>query len=468
VAFVWALLSGAAAAQPALERLTIVAPAAPGGGWDQTARAMQHALTATGLVRVVQVENVPGAAGTIGLAQFINGHTGEDDTLLVTGLVMVGAIVFNRSPVSLARATPIARLTGEYEVLAVPAASPVRSTRDLLERLASNPASVSWGGGSAGGTDHILAGSIAAAAGVDPRRVNYIAFSGGGEAVSALLGSQVTVGVSGYSEFAPHIQSGRLRALAITSPSRIRGIDAPTLIEDGVDVTLANWRGLVAPPGIGDQARRRLVDMVDRMVHSAVWQQTLGQREWTDLWMAGEPFSRFLDDERVRVTRIASRLRADATDPALAGTGARVFPATILSGGATVALLLGWQIVRRRATRPDRTGGERAHDGVSARPASRAGAGAPWWRRASAAQTVRARALTWIAAGLAAHLLLLTTAGFVVASTALFWCAAIAFGSRRPLRHLAVAAIFATVVYLAFTRGLDLALPAGVLGGWAR
>ncbi len=187
-----------AAAQPAYDRLTIIAPAAPGGGWDQTARAMQHALEADGLVRTVLVENVPGAAGTIGLAQFVTNRQGDENTLLVTGLVMVGAIVFNDSPASLVRTTPIARLTGEFEVIAVPASSAVTNLHGLVERLRANPGAVSWGGGSAGGTDHILAGLIAEAAGVDARRVNYVAFSGGGEAVAALLGSQVTAGISGY------------------------------------------------------------------------------------------------------------------------------------------------------------------------------------------------------------------------------------------------------------------------------
>ena len=161
-----------AAAQPAYSRLTIVAPAAPGGGWDQLAREMQRELEAAQLVAAVQVENVPGAAGTIGLAQFINNQRGDGRALLVTGLVMLGAILWNESPVSITQVTPIARLTGEYEVVAVPAASPLRDMQSLVRALRENAAAVSWGGGSAGGTDHILAGLIVAAAGLDPRRTN--------------------------------------------------------------------------------------------------------------------------------------------------------------------------------------------------------------------------------------------------------------------------------------------------------
>jgi putative tricarboxylic transport membrane protein len=204
------------AAQPLDDHLVIVAPAAPGGGWDQTARALQHVIERRGLARIVEVQNVPGAAGTIGLAQFVNAGAGNTRSLLITGLVMLGATLWNDSPISIGQATPIARLTGEYEVVAVPAASAIADLGQLVEVFRRRPEAFAWGGGSAGGTDHILAGLIAEAAGVDPRRVNYVAFSGGGEAVAALLGGHVAAGISGYSEFAAHLQSGRLRAIAIS------------------------------------------------------------------------------------------------------------------------------------------------------------------------------------------------------------------------------------------------------------
>src|SRR5690348_12461105 len=176
-----ALLLGAqtAGAQPAIDELRIIAPAAPGGGWDQTARVMQQALQRAGLVRIAPVENVPGAAGTIGLARFIGAEAGHQDVVMVSGLIMLGGIVTHRSPVTLHDVTPLARLTGEYEVIAVPVASPFRTLRDLLDGFAARPESISWGGGSAGGSDQILAGLVADAAGVSPARVNYIAFSGG-------------------------------------------------------------------------------------------------------------------------------------------------------------------------------------------------------------------------------------------------------------------------------------------------
>src|SRR5215470_12412524 len=206
----------------------IMAPAAPGGGWDQTARSMQAALQDEKISDSVQVTNVPGAGGTIGLAQFVNQTSGDASQLIVGGYVMVGAILTNKSPVTLDQVTPIARLTGEFEALVVPAASDIKDMAGLVAKLKADPGSVSWGGGSAGGTDHILAGLIAKAAGVEGAKVNYIAHSGGGQALAAILGGQVTVGISGYGEFASQIQAGQLRIIGISSDSKVEGIDAPT------------------------------------------------------------------------------------------------------------------------------------------------------------------------------------------------------------------------------------------------
>ena len=434
-----ALIAVFAALTPAhaqsLDRLTIVAPAAPGGGWDQTARAMQRALEAEGIVRVVSVENVPGAAGTLGLAQFVNDPPRSEPALLVTGLVMVGAIVFTGAPASLAQTTPIARLTGEFEVVVVPAASPIRDVHDLVERFKAQPAAVSWGGGSAGGTDHLLAGLIAAAAGVDPARVNYIAFSGGGEAVAAVLGGQVTAAISGYSEFAPHIESGRLRALAISAPSVQPGIAARPLTEQGLDVVLANWRGVVAPPDIGEATRQQLLDVVTRMTRSASWQRTLRERAWSDQFLSDAAFRSFLDDERMRVARIARALRT--TDPAAARSKG-LFPALVLSGAVLIAVVLTAGALRSRpGNAPD-------------------------------AKAIDWRSVLLTALALLVHLVLLRVAGFLVAAAVLFWLVAMAFGSRHRLRDMAIALLFAVTVYAGFTRGLGLPLPAGWLATWIR
>jgi putative tricarboxylic transport membrane protein len=298
--------AGAATAVRAqsFESLYVMAPANPGGGWDQTARSIQESMQASGVAGSVQVENVGGAGGTVGLAQFVDRKKGDGSALMVSGLVMVGAILTNQSPVTLDQVTPIARLTGEYEVIVVPGSSEIQSLDQLVEKLKADPGAVSWAGGSAGGTDHILVGLIAKAVGADPTKINYIPYSGGGEALAAILGGHVTAGVSGYGEFAGQIASGDLRALAISSAERVPGIDIATLREQGVEVDLANWRAVMAPPELDDAARAKLIDAVGEMVASESWQSTLKQKDWMDLYLAGDDFATYLTKQNADIDAV--------------------------------------------------------------------------------------------------------------------------------------------------------------------
>jgi putative tricarboxylic transport membrane protein len=294
---------GGARAQ-SIDSLKLFIPAAPGGGWDQTGRTMEQVLKSTGMVQNIQFEHAPGAGGAVGMPRFVNTMKGQGNVLMVGGMVMVGAIVTNKSPVTLAQVTPIARLTGEYEVVVVPASSKIKTMKELADQLKANPGSVAFGGGSAGGTDHILAAMIAQAVGADASKINYIAYAGGGEALAAILGGHVAAGISGYGEFAGQIKSGKMRALAISSEKRVPGIDIPTLREQGIDVDLANWRGVFAPPGITDAQRKELIDVVTRTVKSPQWQATLKKNEWEDLYLSGDAFKSFLDKDIARVTKI--------------------------------------------------------------------------------------------------------------------------------------------------------------------
>jgi putative tricarboxylic transport membrane protein len=270
---------------------SILAPAAPGGGWDQTARTMQTLMQQEGISGNVQVTNVPGAGGTIGLAQFVNQSNGDPEDLIVGGYVMVGAILTNNSPVDLSMVTPIARLTGEQEAIVVPASSDIQTMDDLVAALKADTGAVSWGGGSAGGADHILAGLVAKAVGVDPTMVNYIAFSGGGEALAAILGGQVTVGVSGLGEFESQIEAGQLRLLAVSGEEAPEGVDAPTLKEAGVDVALENWRMVAAAPGLTDEQTAAISADIEKLATSDAWKEELATRGWDDRYLAGPDFA---------------------------------------------------------------------------------------------------------------------------------------------------------------------------------
>jgi putative tricarboxylic transport membrane protein len=294
----------ATTAMAQVAELKIMAPAAPGGGWDQTARSMQQALTQSGVVKNVQVTNVPGAGGTIGLAQFVNGAKGDGGQLMVNGYVMVGAILTNKSPVSLEQTTPIARLTAEYEAIVVPADSPIKTAKDLAAAIKADPGKVTWAGGSAGGVDHIAAALFAKAAGADPTKINYVPFSGGGEALAAILGGKVTAGISGYGEFESQIKAGKLRLVGVTSPNRLPNVDGPTLKEQGVDLEIANWRSVVAAPGISADQKKALVDTIDKMVKSKEWQDLLKQKGWDDAYLSGDPFAKQLNEDVARTREV--------------------------------------------------------------------------------------------------------------------------------------------------------------------
>ena len=264
-----------ALAQQPIAELKLMAPAAPGGGWDQTARSMQQAMTQAGIARSIQVTNVPGAGGSVGIAQFVNGAKGDGSQLMVNGFVMVGALAMNKSPVTLDQVTPIARLTEETQVIVVPANSPIKTAQDLAAAVKADIAKVTFAGGSAGGADHIMAGMFAGAAGADASKVNYVPFSGGGESLAAILGGKVTAGISGYGEYEGQIKAGKLRAIGISAAQRLPGNDTPTFKEQGIDLVLTNWRSVVAAPGITPDQRKVLTDAIDKMAKSKEWQDIL-------------------------------------------------------------------------------------------------------------------------------------------------------------------------------------------------
>lgn len=302
------LLTSDRAEAQAIDLLKIFVPAAPGGGWDQTGRTIEQVLRATGAVRAVQITNVGGAGGAVGLPQFLNQWRGQGNALMVAGMVMVGALIANKSPVKLASATPIARLTGEFLALVVPAQSPIKNAKEFADALKADPTKVPVAGGSAGGSDHILLGMIARELGVAPPKVSYVAFAGGGPATAALLGNQVAAGISGYGEFSEQIKAGKLRLIAISADKRQKGIDAPTLKEQGINVELFNWRGVFAPPGVPDSQRGVMLALIEKMAASPQWAEACKTRDWTMITLLGDQYKSFLDAETVRIEGILKEL----------------------------------------------------------------------------------------------------------------------------------------------------------------
>ncbi|MDN3495732.1 tripartite tricarboxylate transporter substrate-binding protein [Planococcus sp. APC 4015] len=297
--------SGDDAAAAAPDAVQIIVPADPGGGWDQTGRAISDVLTADDIVGTATVSNVGGAGGTVGLASLANER--DPYTLMVTGLVMVGAVETNGAEVRMEDTTPIARLTDEPLVIVVPDASPYQTLEDLVDDIEADGQGVTITGGSAGGADHILAGLLLENAGMDSaeitEKLNYIPNAGGGEAVSLLLGNNASAGISGVGEFAEYVNSGDLRALAVSSDAPATLLpDTPTMVEEGYDVVYTNWRGLLAPGSITDAEAQALVDVVTTMQESAAWQATLEERGWTDAFLTGADFDSFLEENIADVT----------------------------------------------------------------------------------------------------------------------------------------------------------------------
>ncbi len=291
----------------AAANIKMMIPANPGGGWDTTGRALGRALQEAG-ASSVSYDNKGGAAGAIGLAQFVNASKGDPNALMVMGAVMVGGIITGKPPVNLSQATPLARLTSEYNVFVLPPNSPHKSMKDVIEQLKKDPGSVKWGGGSRGSTEHIAAAMIAREVGVDPARINYVAFRGGGEATAAILGGNVTVGGSGYSEFAEYIDTGKMKGIAVTSATKLKGVNIPTLKEQGINVEIGNWRGVYGAPGITAAQRKELTDLIIKATKTKVWGEAMEKNGWTEAYMTGDAFGNFVDNEfaSLRATMVKS------------------------------------------------------------------------------------------------------------------------------------------------------------------
>jgi putative tricarboxylic transport membrane protein len=299
---------GTPVAAQTVDSLKLFIPAAPGGGWDQTGRTIEQVLKASSLVKAIQFEHAPGAGGAVGLPRFVNNMKGQGNVLMVGGMVMVGAIIANKAPVKLTQTTPVARLTGEFLALVVPANSPFKTAKDFVDALKADPTKVPVSGGSAGGSDHILLGLLAKSVGVDPTKLSYVPYAGGGQAVASLLGNQVAAGISGYGEFSEQVKAGKLRLLAISADKRQPGIDAPTLKEQGIDVELFNWRGVFAPPNVNNDQRAAMIALIEKMANSPAWAEEVKKREWTPILLTGDAYARFLQEETARIEAILKDL----------------------------------------------------------------------------------------------------------------------------------------------------------------
>jgi putative tricarboxylic transport membrane protein len=294
-------------------KLRILVPSAPGGGWDETARIIADAMHANDISPFpVEVVNVPGEGGLTALEQLVNEHPNDAHTMMMTGRVMIGSLMLNKdvntSSLSLLDVTPLARLTAEYEVVIVPRNSPYHTLGELLAAFQNDPASFTWVGGARGGADHILVAQLARAVGLNPGRIVYVERSGGAEAVNDILRNQATAGVSGAGEWSDLIATGAVRALGVSSAERLPLFpDLPTLQEGGADVVVVTWRGIVGPPGVGEEESAWLIDALTRMSQTSDWQGALLANGWDDAFMTGDTFKQFIAADESTVAELLRR-----------------------------------------------------------------------------------------------------------------------------------------------------------------
>ena len=291
-------------------QLSIMAPAAPGGGWDTTARAFQSSSQDAKLDDGIEVFNVEGAGGVLGLSQLVSKDHGDPYELMMTGLVMLGAIETNGSDIKLTRTTPLATLITETEAIVVPAKSKYTSITQIADALKRDAGSVRIAGGSAGGTDQLLVGELTRTVGGDPTKGKYVAHSGGGEANAAILSGSVDAGVTGLSEVVDQVEAGKMRLLAVSSPVdvEIKGEKLRTLKDQGIDLELTNWRALVAPPGISDSERDRIAGWIAKVAASPSWKKNIDRYDWTPFVKTGRELDAFLASEQTRVEKTVDEL----------------------------------------------------------------------------------------------------------------------------------------------------------------
>ncbi len=319
--------------------LVITVPSNPGGGWDQLGRFLQRTIIQEKLSPVsIEVINKGGAGGIIALAELVSTYNANPYKLMITGFGMTGATIMHNSEFSLESTTPIARLTGEFQAIAEPYDSPYQTLEALIQAFKANPKEIIWGGGSAGGADHLFINLLASKLDINPQHINYVAYTGGGEATAALMGGQVTAGVSGYSEWGGVVEAKRVRLIGVSSPTRVVHPDIATFTELDLDIVFQNWRAIVAAPNISEEQRQYLIGLVTKARNSATWQDIVKRNKWQDSFLIGDEFTQFIINDSKQTQHIVELGGLGSGGEGYAYIGPFFFP-SIAGGGLLMCSL---------------------------------------------------------------------------------------------------------------------------------
>jgi putative tricarboxylic transport membrane protein len=282
-----------------INKIHFLIPGGAGGGWDGTARGTGEALKNAGLIDTATFENMSGGGGGKAIGYLIENSMSNHGTLMVNSTPIVIRSLTKVFPQNFRDLTLIAGTIGDYAALVVPANSSYKNFTDLVNAYKKNPEKVAIGGGSVPGSmDHLVPAMAFKAAGADPTKVKYIPFDGGGKAMAGLLSGEIDALSTGFSEAVSMANSGKVRIIAVTSEKRVDAApNAPTLIEQGYDVTFVNWRGFFAAPDLPSNMRKAYIEVLGKMYKTPEWEKVRARNGWVNIHNPGDKFMVFLAEQ---------------------------------------------------------------------------------------------------------------------------------------------------------------------------
>ena len=293
------------------KNVEIVAASAPGGSNDKTARMLEHLFTINKIVpTTMTVVNRPGGGANIANT-YVAQRVGDPHYLLIAGNALLGNHIIGASTLTIADFTPIASMAEDYAVFVVAAGSQFKTGKDLVAAMKKDPKAVTYGFANAFGSSRHIAGALfLKAIGGNPRDLKPVVFKGSAEAIPAVLGGHLDVGIIGAVNVVPHVGSGKLRGLGVAAPERLPGVfaSAPTWREQGVDVVYGSWRGIFAPKGLTPAQTAFWENALRKIASTPEWKSDLDKNFWTEHFHTGARLRKDIEREHAETRAVLSDL----------------------------------------------------------------------------------------------------------------------------------------------------------------
>jgi putative tricarboxylic transport membrane protein len=304
------VVAGPASAEFVPQEVHFLIPGGAGGGWDGTARGVGKALVDSGILKHASFENMSGGGGGKALSYLISTAKRQQGTLMVNSTPIIIRSLQGVFPQSFRDLTPIASVIADYAAFVVPNDSPYKSWKEVIEAFKKDPTSVKIAGGSVkGGMDHLVPAMAVEAAGGDPLKLVYVPYDAGGKAMAGLLAGDTQVLSTGFSEAVGLARQGEVRILVVTSEERLpQAPDVPTLMEEGYNVSFANWRGFFGAPGLPADKAEGYRNMLAKMYKTTQWEEIRKSRGWQNLFKPGDEFTKFLENQEKAIGDMMKKL----------------------------------------------------------------------------------------------------------------------------------------------------------------